>query len=222
MPADAPRTTGDAAPDKVKVPAVVIAATLTVPVRVGLADKTRDPVPVEVVTPVPPLATDRTPPRVSVPEVVTGPPVKVNPVVDPDTLTEVTVPRLDRVVHPGVAPTPEDVRTWPEVPTDPLRDKGEAVPTKLRVPVIAALAVLTVPVRVGLADKTTEPVPVEVATPVPPLATPRVPPRVKVPVVVMGLPVNVSPVVPPDAATDVTVPTLAQLGVAPAPPDSKA
>jgi hypothetical protein len=42
--------------------------------------------------------------------------------------------------------------------------------------------------------------------PVPPLTTARVPPNVSVPLVVIGDPVNVSPVVPPDAATDVTVP----------------
>lgn len=42
--------------------------------------------------------------------------------------------------------------------------------------------------------------------PVPPLATTKVPPSVSVPLVVIGDPLKVSPVVPPDAATDVTVP----------------
>jgi hypothetical protein len=42
--------------------------------------------------------------------------------------------------------------------------------------------------------------------PVPPLTTERVPPRVIVPELVIGLPEVVSPVVPPDTATDVTVP----------------
>ena len=46
---------------------------------------------------------------------------------------------------------------------------------------------------VGDVDKTTEPVPVEVVTPVPPLATPNVPPNVNVPDDVIGPPVNDNP-----------------------------
>ena len=42
--------------------------------------------------------------------------------------------------------------------------------------------------------------------PVPPLATARVPPSVSVPLVVIGEPVKLRPVVPPEAATLVTVP----------------
>jgi hypothetical protein len=61
-------------------------------------------------------------------------------------------------------------------------------------------------VSVGEVDSTTEPVPVDVLTPVPPLTTARVPPSVSVPLVVMGEPEKVRPVVPPDAATLVTVP----------------
>src|SRR3989344_4475830 len=45
-----------------------------------------------------------------------------------------------------------------------------------------------------------------VAQPVPPLATPRMPPRVRVPDEVMGPPVRVRPVVPPEPSTEVTVP----------------
>ena len=48
--------------------------------------------PAAVVAPVPPLSTSRVPARVMVPEVVTGPPEVVKPVVPPDTLTDVTVP----------------------------------------------------------------------------------------------------------------------------------
>ena len=40
----------------------------------------------------------------------------------------------------------------------------------------------------------------------PPFAVASVPPRVSVPAVVMGEPVKVRPVVPPDAATEVTLP----------------
>jgi hypothetical protein len=42
--------------------------------------------------------------------------------------------------------------------------------------------------------------------PVPPFAMARIPLRVNTPVVVMGPPLNVNPVVPPEASTDVTEP----------------
>ena len=42
-------------------------------------------------------------------------------------------------------------------------------------PVAVRLAAVNVPVNVGLADNTVEPVPVEVVTPVPPFATGSVP-----------------------------------------------
>ena len=45
-----------------------------------------------------------------------------------------------------------------------------------------------------------------VVPPVPPLATASVPPRVNVPDVVIGPPVSVSPVEPPEPETEVTVP----------------
>ena len=60
--------------------------------------------------------------------------------------------------------------------------------------------------NVGLVDSTTLPVPVFVVTPVPPLSTANVPAKVIVPDVVTGLPETVSPVVPPERATLVTVP----------------
>ena len=52
-----------------------------------------------VVTPVPPLAIPRVPDNVRVPDVVTGPPEKDNPVVPPDALTEVTVPQFTDAKH---------------------------------------------------------------------------------------------------------------------------
>ena len=48
--------------------------------------------PAAVVAPVPPLSTSSVPARVIVPDVVTGPPEVVKPVVPPETLTDVTVP----------------------------------------------------------------------------------------------------------------------------------
>jgi hypothetical protein len=63
-------------------------------VNVGLVDKTTLPVPVLVVTPVPPLATAKVPVSVIVPDEVIGPPVVDKPVVPPATLIDVTVPAL--------------------------------------------------------------------------------------------------------------------------------
>ena len=51
--------------------------------------------------------------------------------------------------------------------------------------------------------------------PVPPLAMARVPPRVRVPLLVMGPPVAVSPVVPPARFTLVTVPAAVLLATEP-------
>ena len=48
--------------------------------------------------------------------------------------------------------------------------------------------------------------PEALVAPVPPDAIAKVPPRVSVPAPVIGEPVKVRPVVPPDAATDVTEP----------------
>ena len=45
------------------------------------------------------------------------------------------------------------------------------------------------------------------------MATPSVPASVIVPLLVIGEPVNDRPVVPPDAATDVTVPTVLSFDV---------
>jgi len=71
-------------------------------VSVGLVDKTTLPVPVLVVTPVPPLATARVPVSVIVPDVVIGPPLVVRPVVPPATLIEVT----GQALAAGVAQVP--------------------------------------------------------------------------------------------------------------------
>jgi hypothetical protein len=78
---------------------------------VGVVASTTEPVPVDVVVPVPPLSTgrvpatcepsatpERVPPRVSVPEVVTEP-VSVMPFTVPVVATDVTVPVL--VVYPA-------------------------------------------------------------------------------------------------------------------------
>jgi len=119
------------------------------------------------------LTAERVPPNVKVPELVIGPPVNVNPVVPPDAATEVTVPVLEIVVHAGAAPAPPEVRTCPAVPALPSREILDEAP-KDRVLVRVRLAAVVAPVNVGLADKTTDPVPVDVVVPVPPYATARV------------------------------------------------
>ena len=60
--------------------------------------------------------------------------------------------------------------------------------------------------KVGEVDNTLLPEPVLVATPVPPLATANVPARVMVPEPVIGPPLVVKPVVPPETSTLVTDP----------------
>ena len=84
--------------DKGKPVAFVSVTLVGVPktgvVNVGLVDKTTLPVPVLVVTPVPPLATAKVPVSVIVPDEVIGPPVVDKPVVPPATLIDVTVPAL--------------------------------------------------------------------------------------------------------------------------------
>ena len=70
-------------------------------VRVGAVERTTDPVPVDVVTPVPPFATCRVPPSTIDPEVAEA---GVSPVVPPE--NEATA-----LVHVGVAPVPAEVRT---------------------------------------------------------------------------------------------------------------
>ena len=70
----------------------------------GVPSQVATPVPNDVI-PVPPLATARVPARVIVPELVTGPPEVVKPVVPPETSTEVTVPDVVVIATPPtVAP----------------------------------------------------------------------------------------------------------------------
>ena len=63
------------------------------------------PVVPTVVRPVPPLASASVPAMVSVPLVVTGPPLKLNPVVPPEAAILVTVPlEAVMVAHEGLEP----------------------------------------------------------------------------------------------------------------------
>lgn len=107
---------------------IVPAANVAV-VRVGALERTLPPVPVLVVTPVPPLATgsvpvtwevrltlDRVPPRVRFPEEVTVPD-SVKPLTVPVPPTEVTVPGLLVIVwYSSAVPAGLTANTWLAVP----------------------------------------------------------------------------------------------------------
>jgi hypothetical protein len=138
-------------------------------------------------------------------------------VIDDDELLKITTTSPAANVELGtVCPAVTD-KTLPTSPTTSvfveLLDTGTFLyPTGL---VPSTVQLLSVPdvgvpktgvVSVGEVDKTTEPDPVDVVTPVPPLATTSVPAKVMVPDVVIGLPDTVRPVVPPLRATEVTVP----------------
>jgi hypothetical protein len=144
----------------------VCVGTVGVPVRAGEIDRTVEPVPVLVVTPVPPFATARVPARVIVPDVLV---LGVSPVVP---------------AEKEVTPEPEpEIADW---------TKAVVASCVVFVPATAVGAVGT-PVNAGAIERTTDPVPVLVITPVPPFATARVPASVIAPLVAEA---GVKPVVP--------------------------
>jgi len=117
-------------------------------------------------------------------------------------------PRLVRAAEAVVAPVPPLATA-----TVPLT--FVAVVAVEALPLIAMFHVPLAPVPVGLG--TSVPIarpklvraPAAVVPPVPPLATANVPARVIVPLLVIGPPEVVRPVVPPETPTEVTEPLLA-------------
>lgn len=183
---------------------------------------------------------------VSVPDVVTGEPVKAKPVVPPEAATLVTVPLpppapsatfapLMRAVSSlavlsyhrspllGVEGSPATLPTFRPAAAAPGAKvwrvfEGQVIaPEMVGVVIVGEVANTAAPVPVssvraprkfallGVPHQVAMPLP-KLVIPVPPFATASVPPRVMVPLVVMGLPVNDNPVVPPESATLVTVP----------------
>ena len=132
-----------------KLPAIV-----TTPCIVGLAFRTTFPVPVEVVTPVPPLLT----PKVLYTFAKLS---EVNPEPFPERLdTEIAAGRRALAIVPvklpaGMLKTPSTLPRMLDAAKSP--------------------AIVTTPCIVGLVFRTTFPVPVLVVTPVPPLPTAKVP-----------------------------------------------
>jgi len=106
-------------------------------------------------------------------------------------LTVRAVVRVAPVTEPAVRPEAVPVKLV-ATPPDGVPRAPPLVTNDPAVPTLRPRAVAT-------------PVPNEVM-PVPPLAIAKVPPRVSVPVVVIGPPVRVRPVVPPAPETEVTEP----------------
>jgi hypothetical protein len=150
----------------VLVPTVAVGA-VGVPVRAGLAERTLDPVPVDAVTPVPPLATGRVP----VTPVVRG---RLVPLVR---ITAEGVPRFG-VVRTGdpdktTLPVPVDVVTpvpplaTGRVPVTPVVSGSPVAFVRVAAEGVPILGV----VRTGDVERTTLPEPVDVVVPVPPSVT---------------------------------------------------
>jgi hypothetical protein len=138
---------------------------------VGLLESTVLPEPVEVVTPVPPLATGKVP----VTPVVKGKPVALVSVPDVGvpSIGVTSVGLLERTL----LPEPVEVVT----PVPPLATGSVPVTPVVKGKPVALVSVADVGVpsmgvtSVGLLERTLLPEPVEAVTPVPPLATPSTP-----------------------------------------------
>jgi hypothetical protein len=135
--------------------------------KTGFVDKTTDPVPVDVVTPVPPLATGRVP----VTPVVSGNPVRLvaTPLVGVPSKGVIKVGLVANATSPEPVSSVNAVRNWAEV-NDP---KEAALPTDVTIPVRLALvitvvafpALVTPPVKLALVT-TVVAFPTEVTPPV--------------------------------------------------------
>ena len=98
------------------------------------------------------MITAKVPPRVRVPDVVIGPPVKVNPVLPPEPEMEVTVPPL---LDPGVMQGPP-VEVAKQGETTPPVNVEVANPITVKLVVVALLA-LSEPSVAVLAKRFVEP-----------------------------------------------------------------
>lgn len=153
-----------------------------VPVKVGLADRTTLVVPVDAVTPVPPLATGNVP----VTPVVIGKPVQLvkTPAEGVPMFGVVNAGLVDKTLlpEPVLVVTPVPPLATGSVPVTPVVTGKPVQFVSTPADGVPMLGV----VNAGLVERTLFPEPVEVVTPVPPLATGRVP----VTPVVIGNPVQ--------------------------------
>ena len=202
---------------------VAVAAPRTGVTSVGDVAKTKAPEPVSFVTAAARLADEGVARNVATPEPRPDTPVLIGKPVALVSVAAEGVPRFGVVNAGELAKTKEPVPVSSVTAAARFAELGVArnvatpaprpeMPVATGSPVaLVKVAAEGVPrfgvVSAGLFDRTTEPVPVDVVTPVPPLATPSVPAIVSVPEAVIGPPENVRPVVPPEASTEVTVPT---------------
>ena len=153
-----------------------------VPVKVGLADRTTLVVPVDAVTPVPPLATGSVP----VTPVVIGKPVQLvkTPAEGVPIFGVVNAGLVDKTLlpEPVDAVTPVPPLATGKVPVTPVVIGNPVQLVKTPAEGVPMFGV----VNAGLVERTLLPEPVELVTPVPPLATANVP----VTPVVIGNPVQ--------------------------------
>ena len=151
-------------------------------VNAGLVDRTLFPEPVELVTPVPPLATGKVP----VTPVVIGKPVQLvkTPAEGVPMLGVVNAGLVDKTLlpEPVLVVTPVPPLATGSVPVTPVVTGKPVQFVSTPADGVPMFGV----VNAGLVDRTLFPEPVEVVTPVPPLATGRVP----VTPVVIGNPVQ--------------------------------
>lgn len=133
------------------------------------------------------------PPKVKLPLVVTVP-LSVRPLTVPVPPTLVTVPVVLDV--PAPMAVRNEAASKDEIVLSALNRGNEIAATFANANRLPPRVVAPKFVRAAAA----------VVAPVPPFAIPRVPAKVIVPLVVTGPPDVVKPVVPPDKATDVTVP----------------
>lgn len=124
----------------------------------------------------------------------------------------VVAPKLVRAPDAVVEPVPP-LATGSVPETCVVRLTPESAPPRVSDPDDVTEPVSVIPLTVPVpATDVTVPAPrfvraaAALVAPVPPFATASVPPRVRVPLPVIGPPESVRPVVPPDPETDVTVP----------------
>ena len=136
-------------------------------VSVGAVERTTEPEPVEVVTPVPPFVTASVP----VTPVVSGRPVAFVNV--PDDGVPSAPPDVSKVELAGTFVPLTDVTFGKLVVAEVINvvEVGIGVPLMLVAVAVPRLGV----VRLGEVERTTEPEPVDVVTPVPPAKTGSVP-----------------------------------------------
>jgi hypothetical protein len=164
-------------------PIILILLAFKVPPKVGFVARTTDPVPVAVVVPVPPIPMDKIPEVTLDALIVNGLPLLSNEPMKLMLLAFKVPPKVgfeDRATDPVpvalVVPVPPiPTARIPEVTLDALIDGVKGVPLLNNDPIILILFAFKVPPKVGFEDRATDPVPVAVVVPVPPIPIDKIP-----------------------------------------------